>query len=373
MQKYIKNINIPKLDSFKLRIPLRNCQIINPELNSKFQKILIDTGEILDTVNEPTPIHHIKNGINFRISIIQTNIKMPGSNDKWLNGVKYIIIQPSAKLLKQKYFKGINKKNIRLIYQEIMSYNTFHCSYRTFLKSLIYDIDLAKDNYLKLENYKEALNIIYNASKENQRFLNLFKQYKNVGLEFNKRNSATPTKPFIKIYHKGLELENQSTEFYNKYIKENIKVKNLIRYEATIGNYKHKKRLINKNILPQYTTLFDFLSIENKNLNNFMEHSINNYITKAIKIKSIELSNSKSMLYSMINELIQNGSTIEMLQQHAEAYIGKNQKITLQGINRNKEILNYLIQITLNDEAKNNKIKDNNEVQKFIENLGIKL
>lgn len=373
MQKYKINTKTYKIDSFKLRIPLKDCKVLNPELNSQYQKVLISTGEIIDKINEPTPIFYENNGIKFRVLILKTNIKLPGQKENWINGAEFIQIQPSAKLLKSNYFDGINIKNIRNVYKIIMDLKIFSCSYRTFLKAIIFDIDIAKDKIINITNYKDSLTLLYNAAKENQRYLNLFKQNKNVGLEFNTRKKATPSKPFLKIYHKGLELEYKSTEFYNNYIKSKIKIKDVVRYEATIGNYKHKKRLLQKNIIPEYKTLYQFLTIENNKYKKFMDHSINEYIKKSIKIKSIELTPTKAMLYSMINELIEKGETIPMLQEHAEAYQGSNQRRTLEGISRNKEILNYLIQITLNDDQKEKKIKDNNEVINFIKSLGVEL
>ena len=77
----------------------------------------------------------------------------------------------------------------------------------------------------------------------------VFTQGNHLGIQFSRReNTAISTGPFIKFYHKGIEItkaNNDNKLFYSKYLKEKKNIdeflKNRIRCEYTIKNKKHFK------------------------------------------------------------------------------------------------------------------------------------
>src|SRR5690606_613329 len=109
---------------------------------------------------------------------------------------------------------------------------------------------------------------------------------------------------FIKFYFKEYELLTKSAEFYNKFLFPEFghAIKNLTRIECTIRNHAHKQRLIKNKVLPDYTSLRDFLEIPESNLKDFVIFSLKSYIVPRYRIKSPKLSPSDFIIF----ELIQN-------------------------------------------------------------------
>lgn len=229
------------IDSLKLRLPLSKVKLLNSELADTWvtAKLNTDTGEIVYDDNK-----------TFKGS--SYSIEQDGIKTKYLiekvntgRGVKeYCCILFNSKLLKQRYFEGITRNNIKDVYNALMSHNAINVDFNVFLSSACTDTDFKKDYYvgniLQVLNDFEKLTI---SSKDSRRGVNLYNKKDNRGIEWGKRKTATPGIPFIKFYDKKRELEYNSTEFYEKYIKDNKNVfkedKELIRVEYTIKGKKH--------------------------------------------------------------------------------------------------------------------------------------
>jgi hypothetical protein len=286
-----------KIDSFKLRIPRVSVQFIDSKFSSKYQKLYTETGEIDDYVNLDKNKVDITNGITTRIGVIHSMNSDGGS--------EYVAFQINAKQLKERYFEGITRSTIPLIYKYFMDLKIVHCKYSDFLNGLISDIDLAFDFPVTRESMKETNQRIYEkllpycykyVSKP-------FAKKDNTGLQFNDRSKATPSKPYCKIYHKTTELESKSLEFAEAYLKE-INYSDLGRFEYTIKNSAHKKYLKLK-----YQSLDEFLKIPQKRLEHFFFNGIKSYtMAQTIMREYKEISPTDRMLLECFNRLISRGS-----------------------------------------------------------------
>ena len=291
------NLEHIKIDSFKLRVPRVNVVFVDSKFASKYQKIYTETGEIDEDINLDKNKVKIENGITTRIGIAYSMDNNGGS--------EFVVFQINAKQLKKKYFEGINRKNIKLIYTYIISFKLVHLDYSVFLDGLISDIDICYDYKITRKDMQETNQKIYEKVLPHcAKYVGKpFGRKNNTGLQFNDRSKATPSKPYCKIYHKTTELESKSEEFAKTYLK-GINYKDLGRYEFTIKNSKHKAYLRLK-----YKSLDDFLRIQQKTLERFFFNGIKLYTTSNNIIREYrDLSPTDKLLLEFINRLISRGS-----------------------------------------------------------------
>lgn len=286
-----------KIDSFKLRVPRVNVNFVDAKFSAEYQKVYTGTGEIDEHINLDKNKVDITNGITTRIGVVHSMDTNGGG--------EYVVFQINAKQLEKKYFEGINRNNIKIIYNYLMSFNIVFCDYSVFLNGLISDIDLCFDFNITREGMQETNQRIYEkllpycykyVSKP-------FRKKTNTGLQFNDRAKATPSKPYCKIYHKTTELETKSEEFAKKYLKD-IDYQNLGRFEFTIKNSMHKRHL-----KLNYQSLNDFLSIQQKRLEKFFFNGIKSYTMQTEIIREYkDISPTDRMLLECFNRLIARGS-----------------------------------------------------------------
>ena len=205
---------VVKIDSLKLRIPKHKVTYVDPTFCEEYQKIYLSTGEIDEHINLEKHRVNYTNGISTRIAEFHS-----------LNGSfaeEQIVIQCNAKQLRESYFEGINLKNLRKLYDFIIDLKIISFKYEDFLGAYVSDIDLCYDAIVDPKTMIEANQEIYrNIKPTYYKYVGRpFRQSGNVGLQFNSREKATPAKPYVKIYHKTLELLNKSNEFAEAYLKE---------------------------------------------------------------------------------------------------------------------------------------------------------
>ena len=295
--KIHKNLKRIKIDSFKLRVPRVHVNFIDSKFATKYKKLYVETGEIDEHSNLDNHKVHIEDGITSRIGIIHSMDAEGGS--------EYVMFQINAKQLKKKYFEGINRKNIKTIYNYLMSFKIVYLDYSAFLDGLISDIDICYDYNITKKGMQETNQKIYESVLPHcSKYVGKpFKRKDNTGLQFNDRAKATPSKPYCKIYHKTTELETKSEEFAKTYLKD-IDYQNLGRFEYTIKNSKHKHYLKLK-----YQSLDDFLKIQQRTLERFFFNGIKAYtMAKDIIREYKDLSPTDRLLLEFINRLISRGS-----------------------------------------------------------------
>lgn len=286
-----------KIDSFKLRIPRVNVTFIDSKFSAKYQKLYSETGEIDEHINLDKHKVDITKGITTRIGVVHSMDTNGGG--------EYVVFQINAKMLKNKYFQGINRQNIKEIYKFLMSFNLVFVEYKVFLDGLISDIDLCFDFQITREAMVETNQKIYeNVLPYCYKYVSKpFRKKTNTGLQFNDRSKSTPSKPYCKIYHKTTELETKSEEFANHFLK-NTDYQNIGRFEYTIKNSHHKRYL-----KLSYQSLDDFLKIQHKRLEQFFFNGIKSYtMAKEIIKEYKDLSPTDRLLLEFINRLISRGS-----------------------------------------------------------------
>lgn len=268
------NSNTPtEIDSLKVRIPYRNVEIIDYKLEATWFTS-VEGGEYFEEFK--------KNALLFEAEGIKTRFAievMP--TDSRGNKKKYLTIGFNSKLLKSRYFEGITKNNIDIIYNELMSYNVARFDLQTLLESFATDIDFKTDTKCTFDDFKEIRkHMEMNARSSNKTGIGYktFTKKSNQGIQFSDRATTSfKTNPFFKMYWKSLELRNKSTKFYEAHLKgQNID--NIARFETTIKNNEHLKALkITSN------TLSHLLNLDDSTKKDILKQTTNTHIDSSIK------------------------------------------------------------------------------------------
>lgn len=268
------NQNTPtEIDSLKVRIPYKNVEITDYKLEAT-RYTVIEGGEVLEEFKKNALLFE-NDGIKTRFAIEVMPIDSKG------NKKKYLTIGFNSKLLKKKYFEGITKSNIDIIYSELISYNVAQFSLQTLLESFATDIDFKTDTNCTFEDFTEIrTHMILNARSSNRTDIGYksFTQKTNQGIQFSDRATKSfKTNPFFKMYWKSLELRYKSKVFYKAFL-QGQNVDNISRFETTIKNNAHLKALnINSN------TLSHLLNLEDSVKKDILKQTTNIHIDSSIK------------------------------------------------------------------------------------------
>lgn len=315
-------INQALTDSLSLKIPLALCNVLDKRLTS-LTAIYYETLDAVDCeLLPPKPLVITQNGITCRFSLVEIPIWNNETQTK--EQTKFINLTVSAKLLKERYFEGITKDNIAVLHQTFLNFEVFECDLSVFLGGVVSDIDICINRYCSSPKlFLDVCRSLWEQSGTKQKYLRLFPDANNMGLTFNSRVGARPSLPFIKAYHKELELLNKSADFFNAYlIPYSYAITGLTRVEATIKNYAHKKRLEKYNILPKFRTLGEYLEIDLGKLYDFLTFSISAYIQTKARIKAPNLSPSEHIIFELIQNCVLKGYDFESLLAIADTFKG---------------------------------------------------
>lgn len=236
----------PKIDSGKIFIPLEDVSLIKSYL---FDDLITKTYS-KTTGEEYDELEVSKKGAEYKWDNEEdgTYVKF-GVNVMSFDGLNqsknYIWVLINSKHLHQDYFKGITKETLPQLYKYIMSFEVFTCSYETFIGGLFTDTDICFDfpcSKGQFEVFKKNLKM--SVRDETKWFSKNRKD--NTGIyaphKTKPRDVATPSTPYVKFYDKELDFEVKSFKFRDSYMK-GVEFDNVFRYECTIKNRKHAKRL----------------------------------------------------------------------------------------------------------------------------------
>lgn len=378
--------NTGLIDSLKIRVKLDKIIILDKRLITDYiayyptlDALDQNTGEVNpdlegfeclgESMKKAEPFTRIINGITYRIYI-----KAFIDSDKTAH--QYVVFQISAKMLKEKYFEGITSDNYADIVNDINSFGVLTVSKGAFLQGLVSDIDICINQLIDLKSLKTAFSFILQNPNRGKLPLihhinqsNTIKNTFNLGMDFNKREKATNTAPYCKIYHKGYELLSKSNIFYKTYL-EPIKpavLNNLVRYEFTIKAHKHKQYLIDKGFKAEFKTFFDLLSASPTQLKDIAKSGLKHYIETK---ETVELEKNQSptdiMLQYYISQLILSGFDTEKLlgfENFIECPVAKSRSKT-----KAKKLID---DIKHNSKNLKEKIIQNDRSTNFLKNLGI--
>lgn len=294
-----ENTHKVSIDSFRVSIPVEKVKIIDANLTDKLTTYTINnnTQEVLTEkeVKENSILKEI-NGAKFRFNI-----------DNSFNSSRVVILI-NAKQLNSNYFDGITQENITSVYDNLIRCKVIDVDIETFMMQPITDVDFKKDTIINYDDYHKSLSIIKDCSK-----LSKFKDdgcilFAN-GIEFSTRKTSKYlSNPFFKIYHKEIELMQNSADFTNKHLK-GIDFRNGVRFECTIKNKKHFQSLGVEN-----NSLITVLRLSNEVKDKILSTIVKKHLNKremSKPNKNIGLNPSQQIMYIAISLLLDNGNTID--------------------------------------------------------------
>ena len=336
------NKNIPiglttltEIDSLKVRIPFKNIKIVDSRLEmTRFT--YFEDGELIEEFK--------KNALLFEESGVKTRFAievMPTDSKGHKN--KYLTIGFNSKLLKHRYFEGITKSNIDVIYKELIGFGVAEFSLQTLLEGFVTDVDFKTDTKSTFDEFVEMRqHLMLNAKSSNNSDVGFkkFNKKTNQGLQFSDRKTkAFKTNPFFKMYWKSLELRNKSKEFYKKHLKGQ-NVDDICRFETTIKNNAHMKALgITSN------TLSHLLNLEDSVKKDILQHTTKIHIDSTIKkMKPKEgMTPMDELLHNFIVMQMKGGMTFDKITDIAlSSFTDKSKKYMCK--KRLKKIYNEQIQ-----------------------------
>ena len=299
----MNNYNL-KIDSAKISIPLEYCDIINSDLLDTFQldRINLATGEI-ETIKEYDGEPFILNtnyGTYYKIWI-EPQLAGKGVTKDFLS----VLI--NSKHLGEHYFKGITIDTVSLLHQNIMEQKVFKCSLEHFLEARFIDTDIAFDFHCNKEHFEILKQNIKNSTLYPERWSSTHKA-KNSGIwspktpsNIKPRNFATPSKPYVKFYSKEIDFNYRSLLFA-KHFNLIEQAKDLVRFECTIKNSRHKELLKIEHI----KTLKHLL---NSDLNKIASDIFKRYFEKRKFVKSKSETPMDKVIIDLVNMAIKKGAT----------------------------------------------------------------
>ena len=300
----ISKVENPTIDSLKIRIPLHQVEIKNESIKGSWILVNDITGEVSPGKFKENSYAIKQNGISVRFGIESQNT----ANRKVET---FLVILVNSKLLKREYFDGITEKNVGKVYDELIKYDVVSFSYKSFLSAECTDVDIKKDCKMSLKGFDDSISSIEQharPSKKRGQGYRRIKEKTNQGIEFSERKTTSfCSNPFFKIYHKELELNNNSSEFADKYLSE-IDYSDTVRFECTIKNKKHFRYLG-----VDETTLKNILELPINKMNEMMSTTISKHLEKRIiEIRTIsDLSPNSMIIYNMIIALMSFGHSFD--------------------------------------------------------------
>lgn len=269
-KKHIDSLNIIEIDSLKLRIPFHEVKILDSNINDKYVIVNCVSGEIDGDPIVRNWLVKVHKGYSIKWQI--RDISLERGRCK-----KFLTILLSSKILEGNYFGGISNNNIKNIYDKLIKMNVAYFSYDVFLCSECTDIDFKKD--IKNHYFIESIPILVKHAKPSHlsgRGVRSFKKNNNKGIQWSDRKGATLQNPYLKIYHKSIELNFNSKEFKDEYLAE-IDLSNIIRVEFTIKSMKHLRKF-----KIQSQKLIDLLNLSQNIKSAMLKDIINTHLMSRI-------------------------------------------------------------------------------------------
>lgn len=354
MTKVNKNYIIPdttkiSIDSFRVSIPINLVEIIDSNLTDKATSLIINT-----QTNEVLTEREVKeNSITKQIGGVPFKFNIDNSfNDK------KVVILINSKQLHSYYFNGVTNDNIESIYNRIIECKVINIDFETFLQQPIVDVDFKRDNLIALKEYHKSLEVIRGCSKLSKYKDDGCHSYAN-GIEFSvRKTSKYLSNPYFKIYHKEIELNENSKDFADKYLNQ-VDYKNLVRFECTVKNKKHFNSMgVESN------TLNNILNLTNEAKEKIMSTVVKKHLSKREITKPTENENLKpneQLLFDYMNLLFDKGLNIDA----TISYI-LNSFSGITKYRKKKEIVFIYENYLMGSIAEKRSIKMNN----FFDNLG---
>lgn len=304
------------LDSFDIRIPLTEVEILSNELRAKGVIVTetdTETGQIYKDFIKDSP-QKVTSGDEL------TKNKRTYSVQGYKTGEgRYLRINLSAKSLGSDYLKGISLNTVSALYDIIISDSVASFSFESFLRGELTDFDYKRDYIYRgllsdLLTFYQHYDSVYKANKNKFRGCTVFPHINklNVGLEINQRRySKSIISTFFKAYYKGGKLLTEDRNFYEEHlpeIPENL-LRLIHRQEFTVSGKTHSKSLG----LGGDTSLQGALTTPQEDIERALSLILRaNFTKELIRMKSDkELTTREEMILGVLKHLI---NTVGQLQ-----------------------------------------------------------
>jgi predicted DNA-binding ArsR family transcriptional regulator len=222
------------IDSFKVRLELDKVQVINGLISDHFAEVSVSTGEVDETTFKRKRFKVDDRGI-------KTSYLIQKRTGKGREQKEFLLILVNAKTLERNYLEGITPDNIEQVFHYIQNQGHVKFNLATFLNADITDVDIKFDYQVK--DFKSQLDIVQTMKSLTKFSKHVSHGYDareldtNCGIQWNKRETATESRSYLKIYAKDIELYNNSRDFWLEFF--NKKLPPIMRMEGTIKNFKH--------------------------------------------------------------------------------------------------------------------------------------
>lgn len=341
-----KEINTSaSIDSMTILVPLDAVKIISSTFLQSFVKVY-ESGEIEDDEDFYNYTAATScNGIKFKVG--KCNV-MNGTL-KNQTSLQFVV---TSKMLKGKYFEGINAANFRDVINYINSLNIVYIPYEVALQGICTDIDIKRDFAVTKLLFDEQVKIL----KE----LTLHDKKKHIevqsgNLMYNTRKAAKPSAPFVKFYYKAEELQTKSYEFYSNFLSDYCYAieRGLQRIEVTLKNGKHKQHH-----KVECKTVADLLYLGVDKLNALHRSILNEYFSEKQKLRTKnKMNTTQRVLLISLDYMIENGASEDFIY---SLFLPKfDNKVQRHRLKKD-------IELALNEITNKTKLLENNSAQKTI-------
>jgi hypothetical protein len=274
------------IDSCKLRIKLSEITILDNTILDRHSIIKVNdiTGELVSQQQIKGLTKEIKyNGYSIKVAITEYYDFKQKTKEEFLE------VYLHSKILEQSYFDGITIKNISQIYHKLMTAKVFHCSEETFMTSLVNDIDIKVDFFASKILFQQLCKELKNRSANHTTLGQGSKLYDNSNLTFNRRESSTLAKPFVKFYDKELESIEKNQQFFKDFPTSEIKDKK--RLEVTIKKTSDIKQFFNI----EKSNFESILNITQSEFQRFVGYAVKQNLNNKVKIEKSTWENKSAI------------------------------------------------------------------------------
>ena len=301
----------PVIDSFKIRIPIGKVKILNNNINTHWSKVN-EYGEVIEE-GQNKALRYNDNGISLHFKL-ETQLGRGNIT------ADYLSILVNSKTLQSRYFEGITRDNIQVVYDYIMSKAAVDFTMLDFLMGECTDMDFKKDCKVDWQQYKKTKKVLVSISKMTKKKgdgHHEFNAKNNDGIQWSDRETTRFLgNPFFKIYHKETELLREgkkgSKDFYDSFLK-GVDIEDRVRIETTVKNKKHFRALG-----IQDTTLSNLLDLTPETRNNIIQKAAQCHLearTRTITPNS-DMTPNKKVMYAAIIDFMDLGRSYETIRQN---------------------------------------------------------
>lgn len=269
------------IDSLLLRIPTSLVQSMDSRLTDIHGVINIDSGEIDEASFKLQAVDFWNEDETIKCKALVRNV----TTSKY-QSEECLLILLNSKILGSRYFEGLTVHNILDVYSIItQELRICEIGLKEFCKCKATDIDFRLDSRMKLGEWNQMLDSIALLTKPSTESGHGYRRFKptkanphNHGIQFSERATKSFKTPFLKFYHKQLELETKSADFYFNHL-SNVNIEGIVRVETTVKNRDHAKSLGIKD-----TTLEALLTLNQTQLQSVFQRTLDKHLDRKSRV-----------------------------------------------------------------------------------------